>query len=91
MDPGVLAWKSGQTLATIPGDVPVETFDARWRDGQKLSSFDLLSEETVEGRPTFRVRIPLTGGDAVEDTFVVVGSNQLLVFRKQDFDKAGGL
>ena len=86
------SWQSGAKLATITtGPVPVDTFDARWRDGKALESFEILGYESVEDRPTFRVRVALRGEQSVEDTFVVVGNNPLLVFRKQDFDKAGGL
>jgi hypothetical protein len=69
----------------------VDTFDARWRDGRVLESYEILEYELVEDRPTFRVRVGLKGEAVVEDRFVIVGNNPLLVFRKQDFDKAGGL
>ncbi|MFN9236004.1 MAG: hypothetical protein ACK6D4_15325, partial [Planctomyces sp.] len=61
------------------------------RGGKVLESFEILGYESVEDRPTFRVRVGLRGEGVVEDTFVIVGNNPLLVFRKQDFDKAGGL
>ncbi len=85
-------WKAGDSLATIStGPVPVDTFDARWRDGGKLESFEILREELVEGRPTFNVKTKLANAaEPTEDTFIVVGNNPLLVFRKQDYDKAGG-
>lgn len=85
-------WKAGDSLATIStGPVPIDTFDARWRDGDKLESFEILREELVEGRPTFNVKTKLADvAEPTEDTFIVVGNNPLLVFRKQDYDKAGG-
>ncbi len=85
-------WKAGDSLAAIStGPVPVETFDARWRDGNKLESFEILRETLVEGRPTFDVKTKLAdAAEPIEDTFIVVGNNPLLVFRKQDYDKAGG-
>jgi hypothetical protein len=92
LEAALSSWKSGAKLATITtGPVPVDTFDARWRDGKVLESYEILGYESVENRPTFRVRIGLQGVAVVEDTFVIVGNNPLLVFRKQDFDKAGGL
>ncbi|MFN5796443.1 MAG: hypothetical protein ACK5AN_02845 [Planctomyces sp.] len=92
LESALTSWKSGAKLATITtGPVPVDTFDARWRDGKVLESFEILGYESVEDRPTFRVRVGLRGEGVVEDTFVIVGNNPLLVFRKQDFDKAGGL
>ena len=85
-------WQAGDSLAQIStGPVPVDTFDARWRDGNKLESFEILREELVEGRPTFAVKVKLSdAAEPIEDTFIVVGNNPLLVFRKQDYDKAGG-
>lgn len=92
LEAALSSWKSGAKTATITtGPVPVDTFDARWRDGQVLESYEILGYESVEDRPTFRVRVGLKGEAVVEDTFVIVGNNPLLVFRKQDFDKAGGL
>lgn len=92
LEAALSSWKSGAKLATITtGPVPVDTFDARWRDGKVLESYEILGYESVENRPTIRVRIGLQGDAVVEDTFVIVGNNPLLVFRKQDFDKAGGL
>ena len=92
LEAALSSWKSGAKLATITtGPVPVDTFDARWRDGKVLESYEILGYELVENRPTIRVRIGLQGAAVVEDTFVIVGNNPLLVFRKQDFDKAGGL
>ncbi len=85
------AWKDGKPFGPNKlNDIPVETFDARWRDGGKLESFEILSEESLEGRPTFKVRVQIQKSQAIEDTFVVIGNNPLMVFRKQDFDKAGG-
>ena len=85
------AWKDGKPFGSNKlNDIPVETFDARWRDGGKLESFEILGEETVEGRPTFKVRIQIQKAQPIEDVFLVVGNNPLMVFRKQDFDKAGG-
>lgn len=92
LDAALSSWKGGAKLATITtGPVPVDTFDARWRDGRVLESYEILGYELVEDRPTFRVRVGVRGEAVVEDTFVIVGNNPLLVFRKQDFDKAGGL
>lgn len=85
------AWKDGKPFGSNKlNEIPVETFDARWRDGGKLESFEILGEESVEGRPTFKVRVQIQKAQSIEDVFVVVGNNPLMVFRKQDFDKAGG-
>jgi hypothetical protein len=85
------AWKSGQPQDSVKAnEIVVQTFDARWRDGAKLEAFEILTEESLEGRPAFKVRIAIQKAQPIEDLFVVVGNNPLLVFRKQDFDKAGG-
>lgn len=85
------AWKDGKPFGSNKlNEIPVDTFDARWRDGGKLDSFEILGEESVEGRPTFKVRVQIQKAEPIEDVFVVVGNNPLMVFRKQDFDKAGG-
>ena len=92
LDSSLNAWKSGAPIATITtGLVPIDTYDARWRDGQKLESFEVVSEQSVDERPTFSVKIKLADDkEVIDDTFVVVGNNPLMVFRQQDYDKAGG-
>ncbi|MFM7057767.1 MAG: hypothetical protein ACKO2P_12685 [Planctomycetota bacterium] len=92
LEAALASWKSNAKLATITtGPVPVDTFDARWREGQVLESYEILDFQMMQDRPAFRVKMGLKGDPVVEDTFVVVGVNPLLVFRKQDFDKASGL
>jgi hypothetical protein len=53
LDAALSSWKGGAKLATITtGPVPVDTFDARWRDGRVLESYEILEYELVEDRPT---------------------------------------
>ena len=87
------AWQSGQALGPVKlGDVSIDTFDARWQAGKKLTSFEILREEPAEGPKKFVVSITLEGDAAPqEQIYLVVGNNPLLVFRQQDYDKASGM
>lgn len=88
------SWQSGQALGTLKvGEAAVDTFDARWRDGKKLETFEIVSEiPTTEGPKKFTVKLKMADDkESIEDTYLVVGNNPLLVFRQQDYDKASGM
>ena len=87
------AWKSGADFGTVKGfQVPVDTFDARWQAGKKLESFEVVREEPSEGPKTYLVKMKLSDEDeASEITYLVLGKSPLLVFRKEDYNKASGV
>ena len=86
------AWKSGAAHGTVKGfQVPVDTFDARWQAGKQLESFEVLREEPSDGPKTFVVKMKLADDkEQQEVTYLVVGKNPLLVFRREDYNKASG-
>lgn len=85
------AWKSGKSLATISGSPAIDTFDARWRSGAKLEEFTILEEVPNEEHPQFKVRVKLANKSEETNEYIVVGIDPLLVFRKEDYQKATGM
>ena len=87
------AWKSGATFGTVKSfQVPVDTFDARWQAGKSLESFEVLCDVSSEGPKTFVVKMKLADDkEEQEVTYLVLGNNPLLVFRKEDYNKASGV
>ena len=54
------AWKQGLSPGRIEGtDPPVNVVDSDWRKGQKLDSFEILSEDAADGAKRFNVRLSL--------------------------------
>ncbi|MEK6258300.1 MAG: hypothetical protein AABP62_06730 [Planctomycetota bacterium] len=87
------AWKSGAAHGTVKGfQVPIDTFDARWQAGKKLDEFEVLREEPSDGPKTFVVKMKLADEpNHSEITYLVVGKDPLLVFRREDYNKASGM
>jgi hypothetical protein len=85
-------WKSGAKHGPIEGfNVPVNVFDARWQNGKKLESFEILSEVPSDGPKIFLVKMKLDEDKAENEvTYLIVGKDPLLVFREQDYKKASG-
>ena len=86
------SWKAGEPHRTIISHTPpVDLFDARRQAGKKLASFQLVEEVPGQDRPTFKVKLRLAGERRDEETtYIVIGSDPLLVFRAEDFKKASG-
>ena len=93
LEAALKAWKSGAAHGTVKSfQVPVETFDARWQAGKKLEQFEILREEPSEGPKTFVVKMKLADDkEEQEVTYLVLGKDPLLVFRKEDYNKASGV
>ena len=87
------AWQSGQAHGPVTTfSVPIDPYDARWQDGKKLESFEIVREETLDDRKTFIVKMKVAGEESEQEvTYLVLGNNPLMVFRKQDYDKASGM
>ena len=85
-------WKSGAKHGTIDSfSVPIEVFDARWQNGKKLESFEILSEVESNGPKIFIVKMKLDDDtEEKEQKYLVLGKNPLLIFREQDYQKASG-
>ncbi len=92
LDAALNAWKSGQAHGTVQSfAVPIDTFDARWREGGKLESFEILREEKNDGPRKFIVSMKLAADkSAAEFTYLVVGNSPLMVFRQEDYNKTIG-
>jgi hypothetical protein len=85
------AWKSGAPKKTIDAQgYKIDVFDARWRDGAKLESFEIVSEEAGADRPTYVVKTRIKGKDE-ENKYLIIGIDPILVFRDVDYKKANGL
>lgn len=87
------AWKDGKPHEPIrTSDPPVEMYDARWRDGQKLESFEVAEELSPDPHPAFKVRMRFAGSlQDEESTYFVMGIDPLLVFRSEDYNRATGM
>lgn len=87
------AWRDGQPYGTITSyKVPIDTYDARWQAGEKLEKFEVIRSEQLDQHKAFVVKIKLASDqEEQEDTYLVIGNNPLMVFRKQDYDKASGV
>jgi hypothetical protein len=86
-------WKSGKPHETVRTlDTPIDMFDARWRDGQKLESFEITEELPANPHPSFKVRMRFAGSlQDEESTYLVMGIDPLLVFRSEDYERATGM
>ena len=93
LEAALKAWKSGAAHGTVKSfQVPVDTFDARWQAGKKLEQFEILREEPSEGPKTFVAKMKLADDkEEQEVTYLVLGKDPLLVFRKEDYNKASGM
>ena len=87
------AWQDGHAHGPITSyKVPIDTYDARWQAGEKLERFEVIRSEQLDQHKAFRVKMKLANDpEEQEDTFLVIGNNPLMVFRKQDYDKASGV
>ena len=87
------AWQDGQVHGTITTyHVPIDTYDARWQAGVKLETFEVVRDEMLDGRKAFVVKMKLADGKKEQEvTYLVIGNDPLMVFRKQDYDKASGI
>lgn len=91
LEAALTSWKNGEPLKTITSlSVPVNVVDERWRAGQKLQSFEIVSEAPGDPHRTFRVKVQLAGQEnAEETTYIVTGLDPILVFREEDYNVGG--
>lgn len=87
------AWQGGQAHGTVKTyNVPVDTFDARWQAGKTLEKFEVVRTEALDNHKAFIVKMKLTDEEEEQEvTYLVIGNDPLMVFRKQDYDKASGV
>jgi hypothetical protein len=91
LEAALASWKNGEPLKTITSlSVPVNVVDERWRAGQKLQSFEIISEAPGDPHRTFTVKLRISGKDQDEETkYVVTGRDPILVFREEDYNVGG--
>jgi hypothetical protein len=94
LETALTAWQNGQPPDQVAAGPPVvRAVDSKWKSGQKLSKFQILSEEPGSSGPTFfSVRLTLKS-PAKEQTvrYVVVGRDPLWVYREDDFQSGAGM
>ena len=82
-------WKSGAAYGPITTSKPtINVFDARWREGKKLESFQIVEEIKNAEQPQFKVTLKLAGEPAESSTYLVIGIDPLQVFRDVDYKQA---
>lgn len=85
-------WKGGQPKpGTLKLDaVGVEVVDSIWSSGEKLSGYQVLSEEGGNGGPRlFNVKLTLGKGERTVK-YAVLGIDPLWVYSEADYKKVGG-
>ncbi len=85
-------WKSGEKHGPVEDfEVPIDVFDARWQNGKKIESYEILDEIPSDGPKIFLVKMKLDEDQEEKEVkYFIVGKNPLLVFREQDYNKASG-
>ena len=95
LDSALKSWKDGQLPGAVPGTSKpvVQIEDSEWRGGQKLSAYEIVSDEPPAGLGprVFTVRITVADGKAREVKYMVVGIDPLLIYRDVDYDKLSGM
>lgn len=85
------AWVSGQPIGPVQTfSPPVQVVDSAWWKGQRLASYEILSEETTnEGLPCFSVRLHKSKPYQEETVrYLVAGRSPMWVYREDDYKKS---
>lgn len=85
------AWVNGQRAGPIEtASPPIQVVDSVWWKGQRLASYEILSEETSpEGLPCFSVRLHKSkppGDETVR--YIVTGRSPVWVYREDDYKRS---
>jgi len=85
-------WQGGHPPGTVPGtNPPLEVVDSKWKAGQKLTSYEIIGEESGTEPRFFKVRLTPTQGAAIEVKYAVFGIDPLYVYREEDYQKLSGM
>jgi hypothetical protein len=93
LEMALAAWQEGKPPEEVAVGPPViRAVDSKWKSGQKLSKYQILSEESESGPTFFSVRLTLKS-PAKEQTvrYVVVGRDPLWVYREDDYKSTAGM
>jgi hypothetical protein len=88
------AWQNGQPPTKIDGPTPIQVFDMKWQNGDKLKSFEILGEEEspTEGASRwFSVKLTAPNGQDETVRYVLVGKESILLFREEDYGRTVGM
>jgi hypothetical protein len=91
LETALTAWKEGQPKPAnlSVGKVGVAVVDPAWTSGQKLSTFEIVSEEPGQGPRYFTVKLTLTKGPQTVK-YVVLGNDPLWVYTEAEYNKLSG-
>src|SRR5205823_783095 len=89
------AWQNGQDPGKIQGSpTPIQVIDDRWKNGDKLKSFEILGEEepAISG-PARWFSVKLVSPDGKEETvrYILVGKGSVWVYREDDYARIAGM
>ncbi len=88
LDTALTAWVNGQPVGTINTvEPPIQVVDSAWWKGQRLASYEVISEETTkEGLPCFSVRLHKSMPQGEETVrYLVTGKGPMWVYREEDY------
>ena len=75
--------KPGPLAGTQP---PVEVHDTPWHLGDRLSSYEILTEDKSAAQRRFSVRLSLAKPDRVQEVqYFVLGRDPVMIFRDEDY------
>jgi hypothetical protein len=85
------AWKGGkaQSDPLSLGKVKVVVVDPAWSAGEKLTAFEILSEEAGEGPRHFTVKLTVAKGERTMK-YVVLGNDPLWVYTEAEYKRLSG-
>ena len=82
-------WRGGGKPAELASvDPPIHVIDSEWTNGQKLTGFEIVREESAELDKRFTVKLVRTPpGKTEEVVYIVLGSGTHSVFREADYER----
>ena len=93
LEDALAAWENGATDSkVVASGRTIQVLDAKWRSGQKLASFEILSVEPDEdGKSWFSVKLVMKKPAGEQTTrYVVIGKEPIWVYREDDYKQATG-
>ena len=93
LEAALTAWQNGRPPGEVAGGPPaVRVVDSKWLAGQKISTFEILGEDSKQGPTFFSVRLtPRGAGQEQVVRYVVVGRDPLWVYREDDYKTSAGM
>jgi hypothetical protein len=88
VDAALTAWTRGQRIGPINTvSPPIQVVDSAWWKGQRLASYEIVSEETsADGLPCFTVRLHKSKPYREETVrYIVTGRSPMWVYREDDY------